>query len=451
MNKKCLLFCLMPLYTISSATHAEEDPFSVFSEDERYSKCLSQEIDKSALTLQNLAELAVCRNATLARSYISTKIQSALYGQSLSSYLPSVDFGAGASYSESKGGDGQDWEDSSPLSANLSLNWLLYDFGGRSSTKDLAYQNLQAAGFSHNQQLQDTLFNVASAYYTLLSAKAALAEAKANEDMYLKSYELASKKYELGLVSLSDKLQAETSYAQSRLSTVQDENSINIAKGNLAELLNLPAYTEFSLAPVSLDARDAMFEGNVKELIEKALAQRNDLKVKQAEVYAAEATLNQAKSTNYPSISLNSSASAGDDLSSGGGQSYNGQIGLQLTVPIFTGFNNTYTILSKRYALKDAQEALSETTINIRKDVWNKYHDYETAIKNNEITGTLLKSSEENYKVALGAYKAGKNDIITLLNAASKLALARKEKSSALYNLFLSKTDLLRSIGQLEI
>lgn len=445
-----LSVCIAPAFGISES-NAAEDPFSVIEKDKTYSDCLNQEIDKTSLSLRNLAELAICRNATLARSYITSKQQAAAYGQSMTSYLPNINLGAGASYSENKAGYGSDWEDSSPVSANVSLDWLLYDFGGRQANKDYAYQNFLAAGFSHNQQMQDTLFNVANAYYTLLSAKAALQESKANEDMYLKSYELAAKKYELGLVSLSDKLQAETSYAQSRLATLEDENSINIAKGNLAEILNLPAYTDFALAKVNLNAKDAFFNAEVKDLIDKALQERNDLKVKQAEIKAAEASLKQAEAADYPSVSLNGSFAGSDDLSSGHGQNYNGRIGVQLTVPLFTGFSNTYSKLTKKYALESAKESLAETTVNIRKDVWNKYHDYTTAVKNYEITGTLLKSSQENYKVALGAYKAGKNDIVTLLDAASKLALARKERSSALYKLFLSKTDLLRAIGKLEI
>ncbi len=450
MIKKHLLLLGLPL-SVATVAPATADPFSVIEDDLVYAKCMGDDINKTNLTLSDLAEIAVCRNATLARSYISSKQQAASYGQSMTSYLPNVNLGAGVSYSENKAGYGADWQKSSPASANLSLDWLLYDFGGRKAKKDQAYQNMQAAGFSHNQQLQDTLFNVAGAYYNLLSAKAALQESKANEDMYLKSYELASKKYKLGLVSLSDKLQAETSYAQSRLSTLQDENNINIAKGALAEILNLPAYTDISLAEVSLDAKDANFEADVKDLIDKALEKRNDLKAKQAEIKAAEAALKQAETDDYPSISLNSSLGTSNDLSHGHGESYNGRIGLQLSVPLFTGFSNTYSKISKKYALESAQKSLEETTVNIRKDVWNKYHDYTTAVKNYEITGNLLKSSEENYKVALGAYKAGKNDIVTLLNAASKLALARKENSSALYKMFLSKTDLLRAIGQLEM
>ena len=450
--KKIWLFLPMGILCVYSADClAGTDPFGVIAEDGVYDNCVSEGVNVNSLTLSNLAEIAVCRNATLARTYITSKQQAAAYGQSVSSYLPNVNLGAGVSYSESKAGNGADWNDSSPVSANLSLSWLLYDFGGREASKDYAYQNFRAAGFSYNQQMQDTLFNVANAYYTLLSAESSLQEAKANEDMYLKSYELAAKKYELGLLSLSDKLQAETSYAQSRLSTLEDENKINVAKGTLAEILNLPAYTDFTLAKVKLDAKDAAFDGDVKDLINQALEQRDDLKAKKAEIQAAKAALKKEEAKDYPSISLDSSFGGSNDLSSGRGNSYNGKIGVQLSVPLFTGFSNTYGKLTKQYALDNAEKALEEATVNARKDVWNKYHDYTTAVKNYEITGTLLKSSEENYKVALGAYKAGKNDIVTLLNAASKLALARKESSSALYKLFLSKTDLLRAVGKLEM
>ena len=63
----------------------------------------------------------------------------------------------------------------------------------------------------------------------------------------------------------------------------------------------------------------------------------------------------------------------------------------------------------------------------------------------------MLESAMENEQVALGSYKAGKGDIISLMEAQSKLVSARKAHISAQYGLYISKVALLRSAGELNL
>ena len=65
--------------------------------------------------------------------------------------------------------------------------------------------------------------------------------------MYKKSYDEASRKYEVGLVALNDKLQTQTSYEQSRLKVIEVENLVKQYEGELATVLNLPPQTQFML------------------------------------------------------------------------------------------------------------------------------------------------------------------------------------------------------------
>ena len=61
--------------------------------------------------------------------------------------------------------------------------------------------------------------------------------ARANEAMYKKSYDEASRKYEVGMAALNDKLQTQTSYEQSKLKVIEMENAVKQYEGDLATIL----------------------------------------------------------------------------------------------------------------------------------------------------------------------------------------------------------------------
>ena len=452
--KKSVISFVFLFFSITFTAYAAEeegisDPLSVLSNISTPKQCIKEDIDNHSLSLSDLIEIALCNNPTLNRSYMEAKASAASYGESLSTYFPSITGEADTGYNSSKIGGGSS-QSSSDAGASISLSWLIYDFGGRQADVAITKKNLEAANFSHNQLMQDTIFSVINAYYNLLSARELLNSVMVNEEAFRKSYEVASKRYDLGLVRLSDKLQAETSYAQSQLSTTEAFNSLAKTKGELAEILNLPAYTDLDLEEVTIDPEAGKFSGEVEELIQEALAKRQDLKSQKASLEASKATLEKAKSGDYPSIYLTSGLGINDDFNENE-QNYTGSIGIRLSVPLFTGFSNTYNITKQRYNYESAKARVSESESAVRLDVWQSYQNYNTGIKNYEITKKLFASAEENERVALGAYKAGKGNIIDLLNAQYKLAEARKEKTSAFYNLILTKNDLLRSIGSMEM
>ena len=80
---------------------------------------------------------------------------------------------------------------------------------------------------------------ISKAYLNLLGAEESLKSELENEKMYAKSYEESKRKYELGMISLSDELQAKTSYENSSLAVIKAKNNVEQYKGNLAVLLNL--------------------------------------------------------------------------------------------------------------------------------------------------------------------------------------------------------------------
>lgn len=423
------------------------DPLDVYQPEK---DACSMELPKENISLPLAMEYAVCQNPRLKAGYLSTQVSSAQYGQSLSSYMPDISGSARLSHSGSKK-DGFSSEDSSNSSLSLSLNWLVFDFGGRTATSDKFELYLKSALSTYDNSLQSLLYSVADTYWAVLSAEEKYEGLQESEKSYQKSFEEANSRYELGLVPLSDKLQAETAYKQAQLASNVARKNIALQRGNLANLLNLPPYTHFKLVRPSKKITDKDDVGKIENLIKTALEQRPDFKAATQKKEASLQDVRIAKSEWMPSISASASGSIDNRFNHGGETTYSGSAGLTLSLPIFSGFSQSYKIGQAEYAYQQASQELIDTKNAIENEVWSAVQDYKTSLESFQISKTLLSSAKENERVAFASYKVGKVNIITLLDAQSSLAEARIEHSTSFYNFLTAKSNLSKALGQMEI
>ena len=69
-------------------------------------------------------------------------------------------------------------------------------------------------------------------------------------------------------------------------------------------------------------------------------------------------------------------------------------------------------------------------------------------MKSYDVSKKVLKSAEENERVAFRSYEVGSTDIINLLTAETQLAEARDAVINAFYTVLIDKATLYRAIGR---
>lgn len=444
MKKILFALCLMS----SVFAHAEMDPFSVYLA-EAPSGCIDTPLKTGELTLPDLIQIGICNNPTLSRGYMSVKASEAAYGQSKSAYLPNVTVNGSISQDYSRQEEG-DSEKGHPYSGNVALSWLIYDFGGRTATAEQMRAYLDSAQFAYNATLHDTVLAINQAYFDLLSAQEVLKSSKTSEASFKKSYEESVKRFELGLVSASDKLLAKTSYEQSRLAVVQADNTLKKAQGTLAVLLNLSPDTPLSVSrpPKDKDITKLETDQTVQEMMATALTLRPELKSKQSDMTAAQKGIDIAKAGALPSLSFGAEAGYKDNWRKHNLYQYGTSVGLTLSIPLFNGFSDMYDIAKAKYQYRQAALSVVETQDSVRNDVWSSYQDYVTSVDSYDISRKTLESALENERVAFASYQVGRGSILELLTAGSQLATARQQVIVAFYSVLTSKANLYRAIGR---
>jgi outer membrane protein len=179
----------------------------------------------------------------------------------------------------------------------------------------------------------------------------------------------------------------------------------------------------------------------------EAIQQRPDLAAAQAARDSAEADITVARAAGRPSISLSASR---DFISSSGVPDENySLIGLNITIPIFTGFSVDYSVRQAQAALRGREAAVEQSTLTVSLDVWNGYYQLQSANQQLTEAATLVKTAENNQDVALGRYRSGVGTILDLLTAQTAAADARQVRINSELAWEVARAQLALALGKL--
>jgi len=179
----------------------------------------------------------------------------------------------------------------------------------------------------------------------------------------------------------------------------------------------------------------------------EAVRQRPDLKAARAERDAALEDITVARAAGRPSISISAGHTT---LNQTGTSTLNsGQIGINVTVPIFTGFSVAYGVRQAQAVLQQREANAEQIRLNVSLDVWNGYYSLDSANQQLGTTATLVKTATNNQEVALGRYQAGVGTIIDLLTAQTAAASARQVRITAELNWEVARAQLALALGRL--
>lgn len=416
------------------------------------------------LALEDAVERALCRNPKTREAWADVKAQAAAVGVARAAYLPTIT------------GNWQGVRDSSvtditnhpALSSNyaatvrsegVSLNWLLYDFGGREATLRNASSLLEAAQATRNAMLQSTFAKVAKDYYSAQAAHAALDAAREIEAMTGQSATVAQAKVDKGVAPVTDALQAQSQHEQALLNLAKAQSDARSTIGALAAdmgydpsvVSDVPAVTD-TIIP------GKTFTQSLAQLIDEVKRTHPSVVAAQAQYDAAMAKVAQTRAQGLPSLNLvgkynrdNQPQSLGLGLPTYPSTGHDAYIGVQVTIPIFEGFGRNYQIDQARAKAERQQDALDDARNKVAVDVWDCYYALEAASESASHSSSLLKMAQQAYVAAQHRYNVGVGNILELLNTQTTLANAKERRIQTLTDWDNARIDLASKLGRLDL
>ena len=419
-------------------------PMCAFAEDD----CATmRHVPEKEMSLQEVLNLGLCRNPQTAAAYASLQSSRYTKNSAYSSYLPSVSASGGAGRLHTQ-------HDAWKYDASLSASYLIFDFGKRESDFAQALALYRAAGFDYDETIQNYVYSVIGAYYSLLNADADVKSATSALTVAQTAKNTADTKFNSGAVAKADVYKADTTLASSQLSLERAKNNREIAKGTLLNTLSFPADQNIKIKdmPASFGS-DAELD-NIDELVAIAKKQRPDLLKANAQTSVAWHKRNSMFMKNLPSISVNGTAaltadSVGGLLDHMSGR-VSGKVGVSVSMPIFAGFANMYNVRASNADYDSAKYREQSVSNNAMMDVFTAYQNYKTAKTVLKQSETLLKSATESERVTSGMYKVGRATMLDWQTAQSELVDAQKQNNSAKYDLFIKRAAVALAIGDIK-
>ena len=405
-----------------------------------------------SLTLAQAIDIALCNNPQTRQAWANDRAQAALVGVAKAAYLPSIVVGMSAGREQTTGVGSSS---STVTTGSLSLNYLMFDFGGRAANVDYMRQRLAVLNATNRSTMQNVYLSTVQAYFALQAAQVALDAALVSEKSANESLRAAIGRFNFGIATPLDKLEAQSAVSQATLARVRAEGDLINSRAILANALGLAAPTNVSVATYDMPVAGTLPSSVLEELIPLAKTNRSDLAAAEAQWQASRAAVTQARSQGLPTLTLTAGENWGHNEQSQllgiSGNSKSASIGLTVTAPLFSGFADNYKISAAQAQAESSQYYRDQITQQVSLDVVLAFNNFNTGAQAVAASQDALNSAEQANQAAIGRYKNSVGTMLELLDAQSTLSKARLQLIQAQYNWNLTRYSLAHAIGYMDV
>jgi TolC family type I secretion outer membrane protein len=403
----------------------------------------------SDLSLPQVVDVALRNSPFTREAWWRARAAAAEVGIRQADLFPEIDLGAEVQSGRQAAAGGQSFTRTT-YGPVATLNYLLFDFGGRRADVEAARQALIAADFLHNQAIQDVVLRVETAYYEYQGTKALLEAERTNLKEVETNLGAADERRRAGVATITDVLQARTSVAQIQLNIETLEGQLQSVRGGLAAAMGLPANLPYDVGPLPADLTPGTTTEAVEELITRALAGRPDVEAARAEALAAASDLARVRAEALPRLSAQASLERLWFARPGGVPASNLYSGaLLFSYPLFDGGRRASRVQQAEADLEVSRSRVESLERDATLQVWIDYAGVRTAAQRIETSRALLASAEESERATSERYRAGVGSILDLLTAQSTLAAARAQEVQARADWLLALSQLAHDTGSL--
>lgn len=372
---------------------------------------------------------------------------------SRSSLLPQINLTAG--YNLTRGEKDRDDgftndNDNNALSAGISFSQELYN---RSSwvTLDSAEKTARQSDASFAATQQALILRVSTAYFDVLRAQDNLEFVQAEKAAVGRQLEQTKQRFEVGLSAITDVHDAQAQYDAVLADEVLAENSLVNSYEGLREItgqehsnLDVLDTDRFSASKTSTAIDALVDEAQQKNLSLLAARITQDI---------AKDNISLQSSGHLPSLTLDGGYSYSDiaenssDATNGTTNDFN--IGLNLSVPLYTGGATTSLTKQAEFNYVAASQDLEATYRSVVKDVRAFNNNISASIGALRAYEQTVVSAQSALEATEAGFDVGTRTIVDVLDSTRRLYDANKSLSNARYDYILSVLQLRQAVGTL--
>lgn len=324
---------------------------------------------------------------------------------------PKVDIGAnyGESSRPAHSGDFKAKTKKGDLSATLSLDLTIYDFGRWEARAKAQAKNVLAAEQTMEREGYTVFGETASAYFTLAQNIALERLAQSNIVQYAEHLREAESRFEAGEAQKLDVLAAKQDLANAKEAAVSAAGNVAAARARLAHAVGAAADAQFSAEP-----REA-FEGRTAEepaaaLCALASTNAPAMKIARARLEAASAQVDFAVADMLPNLGASLSLNWTDPL-------WYWRWGVSAAQNLFSGGGDAVAVERAVNAMKKCESELEAAEKALARDIELAAAERDSAAEAERAALDSLRQAEENYATVVSQYEVGEASRVDFTDA----------------------------------
>ena len=425
-----------------------------------------------AYTLEECVLMALDKNISIKQSELDIENAEIEKEDAIGSFLPRVN-----AQSQHIWNNGLSQNITNGLIENLTTQFSSFGgnigvtlFNGKQNINQLSRANLNliARQYQLDDMKDDISLFVANAYLQVMFNRELAQVQRFQLEITKEDLERTKVRIQAGVLTQADIFDIEANLASQEQALVQAENNYRLSLISLAQLLLITDYENFQIADEDFEIPFSdILSQKPKEIYEKALTIRNDIKLGVANIEVAKKDIEIAKGALMPSLTAfynyNTRISYSDRFVETGnlietpigfvkgtgesvvtqcseraiaeplsfgtqfGQNDGHSYGVSLNIPIFNGSSVRNNIKRRKLNLKRIENQFEQTKLDLENTVNQAYLNTQGAVKFFEAAEKTLKARQEAFQIAQNRFDAGVMNSFDFIQAKQRYQISASD------------------------
>ena len=306
---------------------------------------------------------------------------------------------------------------------------------------------------------QDLIVRVGRTYFGVLAAEDRLTSRHANRQAIARQLEQAKQRFEVGLIAITDVQESQAAHDQAVADEIDAKRILAVAREFLREITG--QYAESLSAPGEEFPMRTPDPLNASGWVELALTQNLALVSSRLDEQLARDEISLQRTGHYPTIDLVVSTSEFDSVSdrNNNDQGFldansdfkSDSIGIQFTLPIFSGGGTSSRVREAVYLHQAANEQLKRVTRETERQTRDAYLGVLSEMSRVEALEQAVKSSRTALDATQAGFEVGTRTIVDVLDSQFTLYRSITLFYQSRYDYLLNVLRLKQAAGNLQI
>jgi outer membrane protein len=340
----------------------------------------------------------------------------------------------------------------------VDANMVLFNGLNRMNSIKQADVNLEAQQQFVKRTRQDVITNVSNQYLQCLLDIELLKIAQEDLNNQQTQLNQISEMYDAGSRARVDLVNQQALVKGAELVVLRAEFKVKRDKVNLAITLLMDPEKQYNLSQPSWGIENNTVDDfNLNSLYATAKTHRGDLQRAELNVQSTKKGLSISRASFMPTLSAYGSLNSRFSDASVPGFSdqidvnQRNEYGLRLSIPIFSGMQNSTNFVRNRVNYDNAKLNLTNAEITVKSDVLNAYQNYKDATLNFEASKSQFNAAELSFNLEKERYDLGASDLVAYTQANQRYFQAKGDLAQATYTLLFQDILIQYATGALKV